>query len=139
MFSNYLKKIWDILRPALVPAAVSLFVFLSAKYFMNQFRSDREGFTERLKEMQEIHDRELGKIMNAQAAERERHEQNLRQLQQDLNAAVEKHEEKLKELEHQKELESKRLFEKYKNDPVGLAQELSRVTGIPVYIQEPKK
>ena len=106
---------------------------------MNQFRNDRAEFTEKLKEMQEIHDREMVKIMTAQSAERERHEQNLRQLNQDLNDAVAKHDEKLKEMERQKELDLKRIFEKYKNDPTGLAQEMSRVTGIPVYVPEVKK
>lgn len=139
MLSNCLKKIWDTLRPALVPVCIALFVLFGSKYFMNQFRNDRAEFTEKLKEMQEIHDREMVKIMTAQSAERERHEQNLRQLNQDLNDAVEKHDEKLKEMERQKELDLKRIFEKYKNDPTGLAQEMSRVTGIPVYVPEVKK
>lgn len=139
MLSNCLKKIWDTLRPALVPACIAFFVLFGSKYFMNQFRNDRAEFTEKLKEMQEIHDREMVKIMTAQSAERERHEQNLRQLNQDLNDAVAKHDEKLKEMERQKELDLKRIFEKYKNDPTGLAQEMSRVTGIPVYVSEVKK
>ena len=100
---------------------------------MSQFKGERESFAERVREIQGIHDEELKKVLDAQAAERERHEQNLRQLQQELTTAMAKHEEKLKELERQKEAESKRLFEKYKDDPAGLAHEVSRVTGIPVY------
>jgi uncharacterized membrane protein YvbJ len=136
---SFLKKMWDAILPVLAPVSVALFVFFGAKYFMNQFRGDREEFTEKLKEIQEIHDREMVKTMASQSAERERHEQNLIRLQKDLNDAVAKHDEKLKELERQKELEFKRLFEKYKNDPAGLAQEMSRVTGIAVYIPEVKK
>lgn len=139
MISIFFKKTWDILRPYLVPLTAVFFAFLGARHFLNQFKDDRDGFAERMKEMQAVHDKEMSKIMTAQAEERNRHEQNLRQLEQGLNDAVAKHEEKLKELEHQKELESKRLFEKYRNDPVGLAQEMSRVTGIPVYIQGEKK
>lgn len=139
MISNCLKKTWDTLQTALVPIFIAFFVLFGSKYFMNQFRNDRVEFTEKLKEMQEIHDREMVKIIASQSAERERHEQNLRQLNQDLNDAVAKHDEKLKEMERQKEIDLKRIFEKYKNDPTGLAQEMSRVTGIPVYVPEVKK
>lgn len=134
---NYVKKIWD--SPSFLHVAFILLAFFGAKYFLNQFRNDRDSFVERLKEVQIIHDKELEKVLKAQIVERERHEQNLRKLQQDLNAAIAKHEEKLKELENQKEAEVKRIFEKYRNDPSGLAQELGRVTGIPVYIPEAKK
>lgn len=139
MFLNYIQKIGDTLRPILLPSFLVLLAFFGARYFLAQLGNDRNEFAERLKEIQAIHDKELGAILSAQAAERERHEQNLHQLQLDLNAAVAKHEEKLRELEHQKEIEAKRLFEKYKSDPVGLAQELSRVSGIPVYSPEVKK
>lgn len=139
MLFNYTKKIWEFLKPSLLPILFVLFVLLGCKYLLNQARSERDSFVDRMKELQVIHDKEMSEMLGAQAAERERHEQNLRQLQQDLSAAVAKHEEKLKELERQKEIESKRLFEKYRNDPTGLAQELSRVTGIPVYVHEDKK
>lgn len=130
---TFIKKTWEFLRPALLPFLILSICFLGARYLVSQFKSEHESFTERVKEIQNIHDEELKKIMDAQAAERERHEQNLKQLQQELTTAMVKHEEKLKELEKQKEAESKRLFEKYKDDPKGLAQEVSRVTGIPVY------
>jgi len=136
---NMIEKVWNFLRPAVLPLLILLCIFFSGKYFLSQFKSDRNDFSERMKEMQGIHDAEMKKIIEAQTAENERHEQNLKQLQQDLSVAIEKHEEKLKELERQKEAESKRLFEKYRNDPTGLAQEVSRVTGIPVYVNEGKK
>lgn len=139
MILNILKKTWDFLRPAALPLMVVALVLLSGRYILSQFRNDRNDFSERMKEIQSIHDTELKKILEAQAAERERHEQNLRQLQQELSTAMAKHEEKLRELEHQKEEESRRLFEKYKNDPAGLAQEVSRVTGIPVYTPDSKR
>jgi len=135
---SLMRKIWKFLRPVALPAAIIFACFFGAKYLISQFRSDRDGFVERVKEMQAIHDEEMKKILEAQSAERERHEQNLRQLQQELTTAMVKHEEKLKELEKQKEAESKRLFEKYKDDPVGLAQEVSRITNIPVYTPSAK-
>lgn len=139
MFSNILKNIGGFLQPISLSVVFTIFIFFGARYFINQIKIDREGFLERINEIQSIHDKELGKIMNAQAEERDRHEKNLKKLQQELNDAVVKHEEKLRELEHQREIESKRLFEKYRNDPAGLAQEISRVTGIPVYLHEDKK
>jgi hypothetical protein len=137
--NDIIKKIWEFFRPVLLPIGAVILIAFLFRQLMSLTRGEHQNFLDRMNEIQKIHDFEMKKVMEAQAQERERHEQNLRQLHTDLNSAVQRHEEKLKELEHQKQEEGRRLLEKYKDDPVGLAREMGRVTGIPVYVDSNTK
>ena len=139
MIDTNFKKIWESLKTVLLPVLVLLAFFFAGRNFLSQLSGERNSFAARLQEMQRIQEDEMKKILDAQSQERQRHEQNLKQLQQDLDTAIVKHEEKLKELERQKQEEGRRLLEKYKDDPVGLAREMGRVTGIPVYVDSNTK
>jgi hypothetical protein len=130
----FLKKIYELSKPFLVPAIVILLAFFIIGKVISSLNIDREDFSAKLKEMQSIHEAELKKILDAKAEEARRHEENLVNLQRSLDVAVAKHEEKLKELEKNKEEAIKKILAKYKDDPAGLSRELGRVTKLPVLI-----
>ncbi len=132
------KKIYEHLKPILILLITVLLVFTLTSYLISQLSVERKDFSTKLKEIQSIHDAEMKKIAESQQEERRLHEQNLRKLQEDLALSLSRHEEKLKELEKVKEETSKKLLEKYKSDPAGLSRELSRVTGIPVFLPNEK-
>jgi flagellar motility protein MotE (MotC chaperone) len=134
-----LDKIYEFLKPIFPTIALILTAITLYNCVIREFRGEREDFSAKIGELQKAHDEEVKKMLDAQAEERRLHEQNLAKLQQDLDSAMSKHEEKLKEIEKSREEISKRLLEKYKDDPVGLSRELGRVTGMPVFLPNEKK
>lgn len=129
---SFFKSLYDFLKPAIFPACLIFLVIFFLNQASENLKSENLSTSKRLRELQDIHDIEMRKILESQAEERKRHEENLKKLQEDLNSSLLKHEEKLKEIEKIKIEESKKLLEKYKEDPVGLSLEMSKVLGIPV-------
>lgn len=133
------KKLYDFLKPVLLPFVLVVLTLAVFNHVIAQFKSERQDFSTKLKEIQGIHDAEIKKMHDAQEQERLQHEINLKKLQEDLDVALVRHEEKLRELERAKEQTSKALMEKYKGDPAGLSREMGRATGIPVLLPDEKK
>lgn len=136
--NSFFKSLYDFLKPAILPACIVLLAAFLLNRVSENLRSENVRNSEKLREMQDIHDAELRKILSSQAEERKRHEENLKKLQEDLSNSLLKHEEKLKEIENIRAEESKKLLQKYKEDPAGLSLEMSKALGIPV-LSSPKR
>ena len=140
MVRLFLNKIWEFFKPHIVPIALVAGIYFGGKYFLSSLMQHQsDDFSERIQKIQSIHDAEMKKIIDAETTLRAQHEKNLSDLKEQLDASIKKHEEALKELEDNKKKEIERLTKTYENDPDGLARELSRVTGLKVYVPQEKK
>lgn len=129
---SFFKSLYDFFKPAILPGCLVLLVIFFLGRATENLKLENLRTSEKIREMQDIHDVEFKKILEAQAEERKRHEENLKKLQEELSGSLLRHEEKLKEIEKSRAEESKKLLEKYKEDPVGLSLEMSKLLGIPV-------
>jgi Skp family chaperone for outer membrane proteins len=100
------------------------------------FNKRETSFADRLKAIQEQHDAEIKKINDARLEERAAHEKNVKEMQ-DTMAEIQKQYDIAKlELDSKKRAEIRRIVEKYQDDPAGLANELSAITGFRVVLPE---
>ena len=130
-------KIWDITKQYwwvfLAMAATCAMGFFAAKAIYSekqtvvQQSSDREIYESQIKKMKE----------NAEEEERQ-HAEDLSQLQSDLEESDRKYKKTKEELDILMGKIYRGVVKKYSNDPVGLTNEFSKISGISVYQQEKK-
>jgi hypothetical protein len=89
-------------------------------------------FSAQLNRLQSAHDVEISKIVAAQKEERVQHGINLKNLQDDLSNIQSLYEEAKRELDDKKKQKVEQLVKKYGDDPTGMAQQLSDVTGFQI-------
>lgn len=117
----FLKKYWGVFVVALGAIAAGLF-----------FYKKKTSFADDLKKIQESHDEELKQIQAAREQERLEHEANQKRLQATMDAIQKQYEADKQVLDEKKKAEIRRVFNEYKDDPEGLAEELSKKTGFRV-------
>ena len=88
----------------------------------------------RFAKMQSIHDEEISKILDAQEQERRTNEENFKRLQQELEDVKRKREEALSVIEAKKTKQVETIVHQYDEDPVGVARQLSSMTGFTVVL-----
>jgi len=81
-------------------------------------------------------DKQLDKIDDIRNEERGKEDQANQKLNSGLVEVEKQYEQQKKELTEKKKEEIKKVFEKYKDDPVGLAKRLSDVTGFKIIMPE---
>lgn len=91
---------------------------------------------EHIRKIQDAHDAEIKKINAAREEERAAHEANLRQLQRVLADVQRQYDDARLELDKKKKAEITDLVKRYGDDPQGLAEKLSAVTGFKVVLPE---
>lgn len=124
----HLKKNWQLIL-AIVFGIVGLLLF----------KRSQNGFLEQVKKIQDAHDVEIKKINAARDEERAAHEANLRQLQKVLADVQRQYDDAKIELDRKKRAEIADIVKKYGNDPQGLADRLSSVTGFKVVLPEEQR
>ena len=139
MFSLFLKKTWDFLRPH-VPVILVTLLFVAACHIVYRRLAGLDaagaGYVEKLNKMQKIHDEELRKIISAQETEKKEHKENLEQLQKSLDFVKLEHDRRIKELEINKIKKVDGLVGTWKSDPTGvaMAKKIGEITGIKVIL-----
>lgn len=123
----WIKRNWKLLVGAAVPLAAWLL-------FRN--RAQLEAYFSTLHQLREDHRKEVEAIDRARAAERTGVERARRQHDETVARVEAAAAEASVELNESKRQEIQALVQKYDGDPDGLAQELSRVTGIPMWSGE---
>lgn len=122
----FIKTYWQIIFGFVL--AVILYVF---------FQKREQTWTDRYKEIQDQHDREIKKINEARLQERKDREEAHKQLQITLDEVQKQYDAAKKELDDAKKAEIARLVTKYSDDPEGLARELAAVTGFTIQLPSP--
>lgn len=124
-FFIILKKNWKI---ALLIFGVVFSFFL--------FKKKDQTFLERLKTVQDEHEKEIKKLNEAREKERRQHEENEARLKETLAEIQVQYESEKKTLDQKKKAEIQVIVEKHGNDPDELAVQLSKVTGFKVILPE---
>jgi len=120
-FATTLKKYWQMFL--LITLVVVFFIF-------NRRRNI--DFSQRLEQIQTTHQVELAKIEKISQQERQEHEENEKKLRQTLQLLQAKYDEQMREFDDKLKVEVEKLVKQYKNDPVALAQEISKTTGFKI-------
>lgn len=121
----FIKTNWKVI--SLVGAIVLGYLF---------FRRREKGFTEQLRQVQEVHRQEIEKIEAARAAERAQHAANEKMLRDALETVQLEYEKAKQELSASKKNEVKKIVKEVGNDPMALAQRLSEATGFRIVLSE---
>lgn len=121
----HLKKNWQLIL-TIILGVVGLLLF----------RRSQGDMIEQVRKIQDAHDAEIKKINAARAEERAAHEANLRQLQKVLADVQKQYDDARLELDKKKKAEIADLVKRYGDDPQGLADRLSAVTGFKVVLPE---
>jgi len=127
-----LQRLWDLTKKNW--QLLLLVVVLSGGYLY--FKRSQDGFVAQLKQVQDIHEVELKKVVDAQVEERLQHEANLKKLQDDLSAAQVQHDTAVKVLEVKKQNQVTQLVHQYAADPTGLAKKLNESMGFQIILPE---
>ena len=133
MILLFLNKLWGYVKPHVVPMLLVLAACIAGYVLLSRQKSD---LVTQLQKQQTINDEEMKKLKDAQDKERKAHEENSQKLETDLNNAKKNYDEKIKKLEDRKTEQVNQLVKKYKDDPVGMAKQLSDVTGFPLVVPE---
>ena len=131
IITKILSKSWELVKPHVFPMLLVLVVTFAA---FKLYRRDLSNISERLNQMQLIHDEELKKVRDIYTEERREHEENLKKLQAALEDVEKKHDEDIKALDEKKSKTVKKLVETYKDDAKGMTEQVSKATGFPVYV-----
>ena len=131
MWDLFLNKTWAYVKPHVVPVLLSMGVLITCWYFLTR---QRDTYTASLQQHQEVYDEQIKKIVEAQAHEREQREENFKKLQQELEETKRQYEDSLKELQEKKTKQVNQLVQKYNDDPTGMAQQLSDITGFKLFV-----
>ena len=126
MWELFLNKTWGYVKPHIVPVLLSLGVLITCWYV---FSRQRDTYMDSLLKHRETYDEQIKKIVEAQVREREQREENFKKLQGELELTKKVYEDSLKELQEKKSKQVNQLVQKYKDDPTGMAQQLSDITG----------
>jgi hypothetical protein len=124
-FATTLKKYWHMFL--LVTLVVAFFIFNRKKNI---------DFSQRLEEIQATHQAELAKIEKIRQQERLEHEENEKKLRQTLELLQAKYDEQMRVFDNKLKAEVEKLVKLYKNDPVALAEEVSKTTGFKIIYPE---
>lgn len=124
-FATTLKKYWQIFL--LITLVIAFFIFNRKKNI---------DFSQRLEEIQASHQAELEKIENIRKQERLEHEENEKKLRQTLELLQAKYDEQMRIFDAKQKAEVEKLVKLYKNDPVALAEEVSKTTGFKIIYPE---
>ena len=124
-FATTLKKYWQIFL--LITLVIVFFIFN---------RKKNVDFSQRLEEIQASHQAELEKIENIRKQERLEHEENEKKLRQTLELLQAKYDEQMRIFDAKQKAEVEKLVKLYKNDPVALAEEVSKTTGFKIIYPE---
>lgn len=84
------------------------------------------------KDIRDSHDKQLNKVNDIRNEERKGHDELTQKLNSDLAVVERQYEEQKKNLDEKKKEEIKTILQQHQDDPVALANELSKVTGFPV-------
>lgn len=112
-----------------------LLIFVFSIFFVF-LRRKPKNFTEELNEIRRIHDAKIEIISNERAQEKKRQKKIELEYRLKIEELEKRLEEELALLDKKKAKEAKAIIEKYVDDEVGLAVELSRVTGFKVVFPE---
>ena len=131
IISKLLSRSWELIKPHVFPM---LLVFVVTFVAFKVYRRDTVSISDRLNQMQLIHDEEIKKVRDIYTEERRAHEENLKKLKSDLEDVLKKHEEDIKALDEKKSKTVRRLVETYRDDAKGMTEQVSKATGFPVYV-----
>lgn len=127
---SFLNKAWGHIKPHAVPILLTLAVVVVGWHL---FSRQRDDYVDALRKHREIHDKQLQDILAAQETERKQRAENFEKLQRQLEDVKLTYERDIKDLQEKKTQQVGKLVQKYKDDPTGMAQQLSDITGFQLY------
>lgn len=121
----YIKKYWQIIL-VITLGIIGLIVF----------KIDHDRLLQQIMDIQKNHDEEIEKINAARDEEKRQHAANVKRLQDAMDTIQRQYDEAKRVLEEEKKKQIKDIVTQYGNDPVGLSEKLSEVTGFKVILPE---
>jgi Tfp pilus assembly protein PilO len=122
---SYVKKYWSY---------VALFFVFVLGYFL--FKRQQLDFVGELKKIQDAHDEEIKRILQAREEERRQHEANLKQLQDTLSLVQRQYDDAKKDFDARKKKEVEELIKQFGDNPDELAKKLSNVSGFTIVLPQ---
>lgn len=137
------KKIWTCLQPHVGTILIAVCCFALGAYLFNKreadLSSEREGYMQKIKAMRDDYDASVKAIQAASAEERRQHQENMKTWQQTMTDANTQYQSALSEITKKKTEQTRKLIEAYGEDPTGMAEQVSKVTGFKVVSAEEVK
>lgn len=120
---DVVKKFWWVgaLVVALVIGALAL-------------KKHDDSFVTQLQQLQVAHDVELKQIEVARIEEQKAHDADVKKLQDDLKSVQDTYDASQKQITDKKAVTIKSIVKQFGDNPIELANQLSKATGIPVYV-----
>lgn len=122
---TYVKKYWQII---ILVAGIIVGTIM--------FTRQDKSYAERLKELQDSHDREILDIATARAEEQRQHAENEKKLQDALKTVQAHYDDEKREFDAKKKEEIEDIVKRFSNDPNELAKQLSAATGFRIVLPE---
>jgi hypothetical protein len=127
--SGYVEKTWTFLKEN---ASIALSVIVVVVAMISMSTCGDRSIETRLDAMAIAHTEEIRRLTEATEEERRRHDENMRRLREDLDQVARRHDEAIAALEKKKTQQVDALVRKYEDDPVGVAKQISAITGFQV-------
>lgn len=108
-------------------------------YFCYRLQIERKAYRRLLEENKSSYQSQIDEINRIHSIERAEHAQNIKELQASLDASKTRYEEELKKLSQDSHAKVETLTRKYGKDPVGLATEFARATGVKIAAEGVRK
>lgn len=138
-----LQRIWSYLQPHVGTILISVTFFALGAYLFNKreisLASERESYMQKIKAMRDDYDATLKTIQDASVEERKQHQENMKVWKQAMEDANAQYQSALAEIMKKKAEQTRKLIEVYGNDPAGMAEQVSKVTGFKVVSPEEVK
>lgn len=137
------QKIWTYLQPHVGTILIAVCCFALGAYLFNKreavLSSERDSYMQKIKAMRDDYDASVKAIEAASAEERRQHQENMKTWQQTMTDANAQYQSALSEITKKKTEQTRKLIEVYGEDPTGMAEQVSKVTGFKVVSAEEVK
>lgn len=134
IIATFMKKAWEFAKPyrsyiftVLITVAVVVVGLLVLK-------RKTDSIVDAMVQQQKVHDEQLKKIEEATIAERKAHEENVARLMSSLAEVQKRHDDDMRALDEKKSKQVNQLVQKFKDDPNGMAKQISDITGFQLVI-----
>lgn len=139
----FFEKIWLYVKPHIVTLIVVSTVccvgYFLIKREREQFSLERSGYVDRIKELNENHDETIRKMNDSIEEERRQTDENIKKWKDALVEVQKKYEHDIEELNKKKNEQTKKLIQVYGEDPKGMAEQISAITGFKIIDPEKQK
>lgn len=141
--ASLFQKIWPYLKPHVVSFLLIVTILILGYRLIKreraQFESEKSSYADKIKAMRIDHEAVIGKMKASTETERKEHEEAIARWKVTLDDAQKKYEKDIEEILKKKSDTTKKILAVHGDDPIGMAEEISAVTGFKVVPPEQVK